>query len=194
VVADPIDTLLDDLRDGAADAASRLYALLYDEFHRKAHFLLRTGARQTLCTTELVNETWLRLQGKPMQAATRVHFFNIASMAMRQVLIDRARARQTAKRGEGLLPLTLSAISETADDQPFDVLAVDQVMNALERVDPKLLEIAQLHLFGGLRFKEIAELLGASERTVFRQWRSARMYLVMLIQEGVGPGAELAPK
>lgn len=191
--ADPVDTLLDDLRDGAADAAGRLYALLYDEFHRKAHFLLRSGARQTLCTTELVNETWLRLHGRPMQAATRMHFFNIASMAMRQVLIDRARARQTAKRGEGLLPLTLTAIGETSGDEPFDVLAVDQVLNALERVDPKLLEIAQLHLFGGLRFAEIAELLGASERTVFRQWRMARMYLVSLIKDGVGPGSEPVP-
>lgn len=190
---DPVDALLDDLRDGVADAASRLYALLYEEFHRKAHFLLRSGARQTLCTTELVNETWLRLQGRPMQAATRVHFFNIASLAMRQVLIDRARARQTAKRGEGLLPLTLSAVSEPAGDQPFDVLAVDQVLSALERVDPKLLEIAQLHLFGGLRFTEIAELLGSSERTVFRQWRSARSYLVMLIQEGGAEGGGCMP-
>lgn len=187
---DPVDTLLDDLRDGVADAASRLYALLYQEFHRKAHFLLSAGARQTLCTTELVNETWLRLHGRPMQAATRVHFFNIASLAMRQVLIDRARARQAAKRGEGLPPLTLNAISGVGEDQPFDVLAVDQVMHALERVDPKLMEIAQLHLFGGLRFKEIAELLETSERTVFRQWRSARMYLVMLVQEGAQPGCQ----
>ncbi len=187
MIADPVDSMLDDLRDGVADAAGRLYALLYDEFRRKAHFLLRTGARQTLCTTELVNETWLRLHGRPMQAATRVHFFNIASLAMRQVLIDRARARQTAKRGEGSLPLTLTAVSEHEGDQPFDVLAVDQVLNALERVDPKLLQIAQLHLFGGLRFTEIAELLGDSERTVFRHWRMARMYLVSLIQDGVGP-------
>lgn len=187
--ADPVDALLDDLRDGVADAAGRLYALLYDEFHRKAHFLLRTGARQTLCTTELVNETWLRLHGRPMQAATRVHFFNIASLAMRQVLIDRARARQAAKRGDGLLPLTLAAVSETEGEQPFDVLAVDQVMDALGRVDPRLLEIAQLHLFGGLRFTEIAELLGSSERTVFRQWRMARMYLVTLIQDGADAGS-----
>ncbi len=191
--ADPVDALLEDLRHGSMDASGRLYAALYDEFHRKAHFLLRSGARQTLCTTELVNETWLRLHGRSMQAATRVHFFNIAAMAMRQVLIDRARARQTAKRGEGLLPLTLAAVGETGGDQPFDVLAVDQVLKALAQVDPKLLEIAQLHLFGGLRFAEIAELLGASERTVFRQWRLARMYLVSLIQDGVGPASEPAP-
>ena len=178
-----IDVLLDDLRDGVADAGSRLYALLFEEFHNKAHLLLHAGPRQTLCTTELVNETWLRLQGRQLHATTRVHFFNIASLAMRQVLIDRARARQTDKRGDGLMPLTLGAASEVASDEPFDVLAVDQVMSDLQRVDPKLAEIAQLHLFGGLGFVEIAELLGASERTIFRQWRTARMYLVKLIRE-----------
>ncbi|MBK9494625.1 MAG: hypothetical protein IPO08_08785 [Xanthomonadales bacterium] len=178
-----IDTLLDDLRGGGADATDRLFAVLYAEFHAKAHLLLRGGSRQTLCTTELVNETWMRLQGKKLQAETRVHFFNIASLAMRQVLIDRARARQADKRGDGLLPLTLGAASEVASDEPFDVLVVDRVMSNLNEVDSKLAEIAQLHLFGGLGFVEIAELLGSSERTIFRQWRTARMYLITMIRE-----------
>lgn len=181
--ADPIDKLLDDLRDGVGDAASRLYGLLYEEFRSKAHLMLRAGGRQTLCTTELVNETWLRLQGRQLRAETRVHFFNIAALAMRQVLIDRARARQADKRGDGLLPLTLGAATDVASDEPFDVLAVDRVMSGLESVDPKLAEIAQLHLFAGLSFVEIAELLGCSERTIFRQWRMARMCLVRLIRE-----------
>lgn len=180
---DSVDKLLDDLRDGVADAASRLYGLLYQEFRSKAHLLLRAGPRQTLCTTELVNETWLRLQARQVHAETRVHFFNVAALAMRQVLIDRARARQADKRGDGLLPLTLGAATDVASDEPFDVLAVDQVMSQLEAVDAKLAEIAQLHLFGGLGFVEIAELVGCSERTVFRQWRTARMYLVKLIRE-----------
>jgi len=183
MTSDAVSALLDDLQRGLPDAAGRLYSALYDEFRNKAHLLLRSGMQQTLCTTELVNETWLRLHGRHLQVETRAHFFNTAALAMRQVLIDRARARHADKRSDGLAPLTLSAANEVASDEPFDVLAVDQVMGALEKVDPKLAQLAQLHLFGGLGFAEIAELTGSSERTAFRQWRTARMYLVKLIRE-----------
>jgi RNA polymerase sigma factor (TIGR02999 family) len=178
-----ISSLIDAIRAGDSNAADQLYGLLYAEFKSKAHLLLRVGPKQTLGTTELVNETWLRLHGRVMPIANRAHFCNLAARAMRQVLIDRARHRNAGKRGDGAQPLTLRAAGDMAGEEPFDVLALDQVMTALARVDERLAEISQLHLFAGLSIGEIAELLGCSERTAFRQWRTARMFLVKFIGE-----------
>lgn len=175
---DQIEALIAALQAGEADAADRLFELLYAQFKSKAHILLRVGPRQTLCTTELVNETWVRLHGRTLPVASRTHFCNLAAQAMRQVLIDRARHRNAEKRGDGAEALTLRAADDVQGDDPFEVLALDQVMTALARVDARLAEMAQLHLFGGFSIIEIAELTGTSERTAFRQWRTARMFLV----------------
>lgn len=180
---DTISNMLDAMRGGDAGAGDRLYARLYEEFRAKAHVLLRVGPRQTLCTTELVNETWMRLHGKMQPVENRAHFCNLAARAMRQVLIDRARYRNAEKRGDGAEALTLRAAEDQPGDDPFDVLALDQVMTELARVDPRLAELAQLHLYGGLSMAEIAELQGSSERTAFRQWRTARMFLVKAIDQ-----------
>lgn len=178
---DQISALIDAIHAGDSAASDRLFGLLYDEFRDKAHVLLRVGPRQTLCTTELVNETWLRLHGRMQPVENRAHFCNLAARAMRQVLIDRARQRNAEKRGDGVPALTLCAADDVQGEDPFDVLALDQVMTALARIDPALAELAQLHLFGGLSIIEIAELRGTAERTTFRQWRTARMYLVKAI-------------
>lgn len=176
--AETISVLIDAIRSGDLAASDRLFARLYDEFKSRAHLMLRAGPRQTLCTTELVNETWMRLQGRALSIENRAHFSNLAARAMRQVLIDRARHRNAQKRGDGAQPITLSAADDIHGDDPFDVLALDQVMSELAKIDQGLANLAQLHLFGGLTIPEIAELNGTSDRTVFRQWRTARMYLV----------------
>lgn len=173
--------LIESARAGDGAAGDRLFALLYDEFRERAHGMLRAGPRQTLCTTELVNETWLRLHGHRLAVESRAHFCNLAARAMRQVLIDRARRRNADKRGDGLQAITLRAADDVRAEDPFDVLALDQVMTELARVDEGLAEIAQLHLFGGFSIIEIAELSGTPERTAFRRWRTARMYLVKAI-------------
>ncbi len=180
---DQISGLIDAIHGGDVAASDRLFALLYEEFKSKAHVLLRVGARQTLCTTELVNETWLRLHGRLQPVENRAHFCNLAARAMRQVLIDRARHRNAEKRGDGVQALTLCAADDVPGEDAFDVLALDQVMTALARIDPGLAELAQLHLFGGFSIIEIAELRGTPERSAFRQWRTARMYLVKSIGE-----------
>jgi RNA polymerase sigma factor (TIGR02999 family) len=179
----PITVLLDAMRAGDGEASDRLFAHLYAEFKSKAHVLLRVGPKQTLCTTELVNETWMRLHGRMLPVESRAHFCNLAARAMRQVLIDRARYRNAEKRGDGAEVLTLRAADDMHADDPFDVLALDQVMTELAKVDPQLADLAQLHLYGGLAMAEIAEIQGTSERTAFRQWRTARMYLVKSIGE-----------
>ena len=176
-----IELLLDGVREGRTEASDRLFALLYEEFRSQAHKLLRIGSRQTLCTTELVNEAWLRLNGRALSVESRRHFFNLVSQAMRQLLVDRARLRNAEKRGDGDEPLTLGAASDVVADEPFDVLALDSVMGALAAADATLAELANLHLFGGLGFADIAELRGVSERTVFRDWRAARMFLLRYI-------------
>jgi len=179
-----VDALLTGIEAGERSAASDLYGLLYDEFKRKAHGLLRRRHRQTLCTTELVHEAWLRIEGRRLSAESRTHFFNIAAQAMRQVMIDRARARQTEKRGEDMPMMSLDLAEDVTDgEEPFDVLALDQVMAALSEIDPDLAELAQLYLFGGLSSAEIAQLRGVSERTVYRDWRTARMFLLRFLAE-----------
>jgi RNA polymerase sigma factor (TIGR02999 family) len=178
-----IEALLDGVRSGRAEASDRLFAMLYEDFRVQARVLLRVGPRQTMCTTELVNETWLRLNGRALSVESRHHFFNLAARAMRQLLIDRARLRGAEKRGDGGEPLTLGAASDVAADEPFDVLALDRVMVDLASVDPALAQLAELHVFGGLGIAEIAGLRGVSERTVFRDWRTARMFLLRFIAE-----------
>lgn len=173
--------LIESARAGDGAAGDRLFALLYDDFRVRAHGMLRAGPRQTICTTELVNEAWLRLHGHRLPVASRAHFCNLAARAMRQVLIDRARRRKAEKRGDGAQAVTLRAADDVHGEDPFDVLALDQVMSELARVDEGLAEMAQLHLFGGFSIIEIAELSGTPERTAFRRWRTARMYLVKAI-------------
>ena len=160
--------LIDRIRAGESAASDELFALLYAEFRSKAHRMLHFGPRQTLCTTELVNETWLRLHGRVQPVENRAHFCNLAARAMRQVLIDRSRNRSA---------------DDVQAEQPFDVLALDSVITELARIDAGLAELAQLHLFAGLSIVEIAELRGIPERTAFRHWRTARMYLVKTIGE-----------
>jgi RNA polymerase sigma factor (TIGR02999 family) len=179
---DAIAALIQALRQGDASAGEQLFALLYREFHAQAHRLLRRGPRQTWCTTELVNETWLRLRGRQLAVENRAHYVNLAAKAMRQVLIDHARERAADKRGQGQHAFTLGAADEMAADEPVDLLALDRVMRELEAADPALAELAELHLFAGLGMAEIAELRGVSERTVFRDWRTARMFLIRFIE------------
>ncbi len=178
-----IGELLDRVRVGDAEASDRLFALLYEDFRSQARMLLRVSPRQTWCTTELVNETWLRLNGHALSVDSRVHFFNLAARAMRQVLIDRARHRAAEKRGDGEEIFTLRAADDVAAEDPFDVLGLDDAMRELARVDPDLAGLAELYLFGGLTTAEIAHLRAVSERTVFRDWRTARMFLTKVIRE-----------
>jgi RNA polymerase sigma factor (TIGR02999 family) len=185
-----VDQLLQDLQQGDVTAGDRIFTLLYDDFKGKAHLILRSGGRQTLCTTELVNETWLRLRGQFHSVTTRLHYCNLAARAMRQVLVDRARSRSADKRGAGELPLSLQELDAVAGDNPYEVLLLDQVMHVLDKVDTSLSQLAQLHLFAGLSIAEIATLQGANERTVFRKWRTARMALLQLMSDQASPVAD----
>ena len=178
----PDATLITELLEahvgGDAGAGDQLFSLLYEELKNKARILLRVGHAQTLSTTELVNETYMRLHGNTLPLESRAHFFNLAARAMRKVLIDRARRRLADKRGEGVAGEPLSLAADIDGEPPFDVLALDEAMSALTRIDADLADLAQLHLFGGMSMADIAMLRGIGERTAFRQWRTARMFLI----------------
>ncbi len=166
-------------RCAAGDAAAQdaLFAAIYADLRQRAHRLLRQSDGATLSTTALVHETYLKLAGSQLEPADRTHFFCIASRAMRQVLMNAARDRSTLKRGGDEVHVTLSAVTTGAEIDLLEVLSLDNALTALGTEDPRLAQVVELHFFAGLGFAEIATLLDLSERTVARDWRTARALL-----------------
>jgi RNA polymerase sigma factor (TIGR02999 family) len=165
--------------EGDRQAFDSLVSMVYEDLRHLAHGMLRAERRHlTLQTTMLVHEAYLRLVGEAgSQPTDRLHFQRIAARAMRQVLVDRARARNADKRGGGSPPLSLdeaAAVGAIADGR---VVAVHEALEMLEALDPPLAEIVELRFFGGLTHEEAAEALGLSPATAWRQWRTARTWL-----------------
>jgi RNA polymerase sigma factor (TIGR02999 family) len=159
---------------------SELYALVYDELKGIAHRHLRdAGGGDTLSTTELVHEAYLKLSRAPgSQWDNRGHFFGAASRAMRQILVDFARKRQALKHGGAQERVTLDSSNTALELQLDDMLALDAALDRLNAVDERLREVVELRFFGGLPETEIAELLGVTARTVERDWVKARLFLL----------------
>jgi RNA polymerase sigma factor (TIGR02999 family) len=169
---------------GDADAAE-LFDRLYEDLKRIAHRHLAAGG-QTLQTTGLVHEAYLKLaQARVLDEA---HLLNLASRAMRQVLVDMARARGRDKRGGGLQLATLTERAAIeAPVESLDVLALEQSLQRLELADPRLAQVVELHFFGGLSFPEMSRVLKVTERTLFRDWRTARALIhADMVQTGYG--------
>ena len=131
----------------------------------------------TLTPTALVNEACLRLLGADATWDNRRHFYGAATEAMRRILIDHARRRSAARRGGDWLAITLDDALPDPNEDPEQLLMVDQHLLALERHDPDLAEIVKLRYYGGFELAEIAHLVGVSERTVMRRWRAARAWI-----------------
>ena len=177
-----VTELLAAARIGDRDARDRAFALVYAELKRLAHAQLGRASGGTLSTTGLVHETWLKLDRAPsLDVRDREHFFCLAARAMRQVLLDRARAAHAAKRPDGALRRTLDGDEAlplaSAERAPGELIDLDRALSSLAALDERLAEVAELHLFAGLEFAEIAVLRAQSERTVFRDWRKARAIL-----------------
>jgi RNA polymerase sigma factor (TIGR02999 family) len=145
----------------------------YEELKRLAHRMLLRG-NATLQTTALVHELFLKLRSHAA-ADSEAHLMNLAARAMRQVLVDAARRRASEKRGGDQIAVTITNRFGAEDrGLEVDVLALEQSLHALEQSAPELAQVVELHFFGGLSFPEIGRLLGVTERTVFRYWRTAR--------------------
>jgi RNA polymerase sigma factor (TIGR02999 family) len=156
-----------------------LVALLYKELRRlAAGCLRRERPNHTLQPTALVNEAFLRLaaQSQP-EWNDRVRFLAVASHLMREVLIDYARTRNRAKRGGGLAPICIEDAGQIAAAGEVDLLALDEALDGLERIDSQQRRIVELRYFGGLSIEETAQVLGISPATVKRDWRMAKSWL-----------------
>ena len=177
--APDVTLLLDAHRGGDADALGSLLPLVYDELRRIAHRHLGGGrGSETIHTTALVHEAYLKLARSGSGASNRAHFFAIASTAMRQVLVDAARRRQALKRGGGAHATTLDEGHALAVDARADeVIALDEALGRLAALDARLARVVEMRFFGGMEIVEIAEALGVSDRTVKRDWRKARALL-----------------
>jgi RNA polymerase sigma factor (TIGR02999 family) len=161
-----------------------LYAVVYDELKRIAHRHLHdVDAGDTLSTTDLVHEAYLKLSHTPGKWENRAHFFGAASRAMRQVLVDFARKRQATKRGGDQERVTLQSSDATLELQLDEMLALDAALDRLNSVDQRLREVVELRFFGGLSEIEIAELLGVTPRTVERDWVKARLFLLRELKQ-----------
>jgi RNA polymerase sigma factor (TIGR02999 family) len=153
--------------------------LVYDELRRLAHsYLRRERSDHTLQSTALVHEAYLRLTGNaPPQWQDRAHFFGIAAHVMRQILVEYARSRKTAKRGGDACKLT----ADDAEVQPgrvnVDVVALDDALTDLSKIDQQQSRIVELRFFAGLSIEDTAEALGVSASTVKRDWNTARVWL-----------------
>lgn len=166
-------TMFDDER--ALDA---LFNVTYEELRRLAATVRRGDPSSTLSPTALVNEAWLKLRESPHVARTsRVHFKRIAARAMRQVLIEAARRRRADKRGGGAAMITLDDSMGESEACADDILALDEALQDLARIQPRQAMLVESRFFGGLDVAETAELLEVSESTVLRDWRAAKAWL-----------------
>lgn len=164
---------------GDRAALDRLIPLVYQELRRLAHFQMRRErAGDTLQTTALVNEAYLRLVDyERVRPRDRAHFFAIAAQAMRRVLIERARSRRSNKRGSGAQRLSLSEAADVFSNRDADLVALDEALTNLADFDSRKSRIVELKYFGGLTTEEISEVLGVSTPTVERDWRMAKIWL-----------------
>lgn len=180
-----ITDLLADLRGGDRTAMDRLMPLVYEELRRRAHRqLTRAGSPNTLSTTGLVHETYLRLVHSPNVAwEDRNHFYGVAVKAMRCVVVDYARRHSAQKRGGPARRVELDDGVLRVEEDAAEILAIHQALERLAGVDQRLGDLVELRFFGGLSVDETAEVLRVSQRTVKRDWSKARTLLFQLLQE-----------
>lgn len=159
-------------------ALDQLFSLAYEELRRLAASVKRGDPSNTLSTTALVNEAWLKLEKSPGVASTsRLHFKRIAARAMRQLLVESARRRNAHKRGEGAAILVTFEDSLYSTSTHQDLLALDVALTELGRLEPRQAMIVESRFFGGLEVSEISSLIGVSEATILRDWRAAKAWL-----------------
>jgi RNA polymerase sigma factor (TIGR02999 family) len=178
-----VTQLLTDWSNGNKAAHDELMRLVYDDLRRLARrYMRREAAGHTLQTTGLVNEAYLRLvDQKNVDWQNRQHFFCIAAQLMRRILVDHARMRHRAKRGGGVLQVSLNEAEAISRELPTDLLALDDALTELAEVDGRKSRIVELRFFGGLSIEETAEVLQVSPGTVMRDWTLAKAWLYRMV-------------
>jgi RNA polymerase sigma factor (TIGR02999 family) len=175
----PVTALLARWRGGDARALESLIPLVYGELQSLArHYLRQERADHTLQSTALVHEAYVRLAGDAAPALqNRSHFFGIAARLMRQILVEHARAHRAAKRGGGVAALPLEAAGDLPLRVDADLLALDEALTELTRLDERQGRVVELRFFSGLSIDETAEVMAISPATVSREWTTARAWL-----------------
>lgn len=175
----PVTKLLVRWRAGDREALEELMPLVYDELRGLAHHYLRQErSDHTLQSTALVHEAYMRLAGQnPPEWQNRAHFFGIAAHLMRQILVEYARSRRTAKRGANAPRLALDAAEALPQQTDVDVVALDRALQELSELDAQQGRIVELRFFAGLTIEDTSEVLGISPATVKRDWTTARAWL-----------------
>jgi RNA polymerase sigma factor (TIGR02999 family) len=177
--SDGVTLLLQEWRGGDRKALDALLPLVYKELRRIAHAHLRNERPDhTLQSAALVNEAFLRLVGiDEPQWESRTHFFAIAAQLMRQILVDYARRHRAEKRGGGVGRVSLEDVTEQPRRQDVDVVALDDALTELAKIDARQSRVVELRFFGGLTLEEISAALAIAPATVQRDWTAARAWL-----------------
>jgi RNA polymerase sigma-70 factor (ECF subfamily) len=184
-----ISTLLRAWSSGDQSALQGLTPIVYNELRRLAHRQMeRERPGHSLQTTALVNEAYMRLVDyRRMQWQNRAHFFAVSAQVMRRILVDYARSHNI-KRGQGVQHVTLDEVAVVSVDRTGDLVALDDALNALARVDPRKVQVIEMRFFGGLSVEETAEVLNVSPATVRREWSIAKLWLYRELGGGDGDG------
>jgi RNA polymerase sigma factor (TIGR02999 family) len=164
------------------EAEHELFSALYEDLKVRAHAIRKSHHSLTLGTTAIVHEAFLKLSEGKHRSVDSQHLMRTAAMAMRQILIDHARAMQSEKRGDSASRITLTDLDIQGADAPDQLLAVIQALDRLREVDERLADTFALRVFAGLSLEEIGEALGVSHMTCLRDFQAARAYLFSLLQ------------
>ncbi|HUS12640.1 MAG TPA: sigma-70 family RNA polymerase sigma factor [Pyrinomonadaceae bacterium] len=188
LAANDLTGLLIEWAEGDKAALDQLTPLVYDEIRRIAHrYVQRERNGQTLQTTALVNEAYLRLAGSQrIEWQNRAHFFAVTAQVMRHILIDHARRRQYMKHGGDVQRVSLEAVTKEAalmsPPRAAELLALDEALNELAKLDPRKSRVVELRYFGGLSIEETADVLEVSAMTVRRDWRAAKAWIYKAVK------------
>src|SRR5579863_1659460 len=185
-----VTQLLRAWRHGDKSALDTLTPIVYEDLRRLARrHLLAERAGHTLQTTALVNEAYMRLVDyRQMQWQDRAHFLAVSAQLMRRILVEHAR-RRNQKRGAGMRHVSLERAPEVGFTRPQDVIALDEALNELARMDDRKAKVVELRYFGGLSVAETAEALSISVPTVMRDWSTARAWLYRELTVGSNRGS-----
>jgi RNA polymerase sigma factor (TIGR02999 family) len=180
-----ITQLLRAWANGDEGAVEKLTPLVYEELHRLAHlYMTREAPGHTLQTTALINEVYVRLVNlREVSWQDRAHFFAVCARMMRNILTDFARSRRYMKRGADAPHVSLDEAITVSKQLPTNLLALDDALKGLAKVDPRASQLVELRFFGGLSAEETAEVLKISTETVTRDWRMAKAWLLRELSE-----------
>lgn len=181
-----ITQILKDWNDGNEEAKERLLPFVYDELKRQARILMsRERANHTLQPTALVHEAFLRLaEQSGIDWKNRSHFYGIASRLMRQILVDHARLHAADKRGNNPIHFSVEDLQIPVEQRADSILVLNDILDRLAEFDAQQAQIVEMRFFGGMNNAEIADALEISERTVGREWQSARLWLFRELNRG----------